>query len=165
MKLKELLIAIACIFCFQQTEAQTDTLPIYKRFPEVPPFSIIKVPDSTRFTKEDLNARKSTIIMLFSPDCDHCQHAIKELLANIGLFKKAQIVLASPLDFNILKKFYVEYKIKDYPNISVGRDLTYFFGSFYTVNNFPAIYIYNKQGKLSEEFSGKLDIKKAVAAL
>jgi len=154
-----------CLVGFQQADAQSDSLPIYKRFPEVPPFSITRVPDSTKFTKEDLSTKKATMIMLFNPDCDHCQHAIKALLANYDLFKKAQIVLASPMDFKILKQFYKEYKIASYPNITVGRDWTYFFASFYVIHNFPAIYIYNKKGDLVEEFSGSLDVKKAAAAL
>ncbi len=163
--MKRILIAFLLLSVFQQAEAQSDSLPIYKRFPEVPPFSITKVPDSIKFSKDDLHSKRSTIIMLFSPDCDHCRHAVKDLLANYSLFKKSQIVLASPMDFKELKKFYYDYKIADYPNITIGRDWTYFFGSFYSVNNFPAIYIYNKQGILVQEFSGSLDVKKAAAAL
>lgn len=163
--MKKILIAIVGMLVFQNVEAQADSLPIYKRFPEIPPFGITKVPDSTKFSKDDLSTKRSTIIMLFNPDCDHCQHAIKTLLANYDRFKKAQIVLASPMDFKDLKKFYKEYKIAMYPNITVGRDWTYFFGSFYVVHNFPAIYIYNKKGQLSAEFSGSLDVKKAAAAL
>ena len=163
--MKRIFVALILLAGFQQADAQSDSLPIYKRFPEVPPFSITKVPDSIKFTKDDLSSRKSTMIMLFDPDCDHCHQALKALLANMQLFKNAQIILASPTDFKGLKKFYNDYKIAAYPNITVGRDWTYFFGSFYVVHNFPAIYIYNKKGRLTEEFSGSLDVKKAAAAL
>ena len=163
--LKRILIVIFCLVIIQQADAQSDSLPIYKRFPEIPPFSITKVPDSIKFTKDDLQKKRSTMIMLFNPDCKHCQLAIQELLSNITLFKNAQIVLASPMDFVELKKFYKEYKIASYPNITVARDWTFFFGSFYVVKNFPSVYIYNIKGELSAEFSGSLDIIKAAAAL
>ncbi|MBK7884076.1 MAG: redoxin domain-containing protein [Chitinophagaceae bacterium] len=85
--------------------AQTDTVLLYKRFPAIPPFTLTKVPDSTKFSKADLQKRKATIIMIFSPDCEHCQHEVNELKANINLFKKIQIVMASPVDYKFVKNF------------------------------------------------------------
>jgi thioredoxin-related protein len=142
--------------------AQQDTSLIYLRFPTVPPFKLTKVPDSTVFTKDNLKKKKLTIIMIFSPDCEHCQQMIKEITANIKLFKKAQIVMATPLEFSYVKKFYEEYKIADYPNITMGRDPGYFLGTFYKVRSFPAIFIYNKKGNLVNWFTGEVELKKIV---
>jgi len=145
--------------------AQTDSLPIYLRFPAIPPFSITKVSDSTRFTKDDLSKKKATIIIIFSPDCEHCQHETKELTAHIKLFKKTQIIMASPLEHAHLKKFYEEYKIAEYPNIIMGRDPTYFFGTFYRVHSFPAIFIYDRKGKFITSFEGSVPIEKIAEVL
>ena len=111
--------------------SQTDTSLIYLRFPIVPAFKLINIADSSIFTKETLKKKKPTIIMMFSPDCEHCQAETKELTAKIGLFKKAQIVMVSPIDFNYMKEFYNEYKIADFSNITMGRDPTYFLGTFF----------------------------------
>lgn len=145
--------------------AQKDSSLIYLQYPTVPPFSLIKVPDSIRFTKADLKKKKPTIIIVFSPDCEHCQHEIKEIQASYGLFKKAQIVMASPLDFNYIKKFYEEYHIADFPNIVMGRDPTYMLGTFYKVRSFPAIFVYNKKGDFVEAFDGSVPVKKIADAL
>lgn len=145
--------------------AQRDSLPIYLRFPTVPPFNIIRVPDSTRFTKDDLSKKKATIIIIFSPDCDHCQHATKELTSNISLFKKAQIVMASSLEYSYLKKFYEEYKIADHPNIIMGRDPSYFFGTFFQVRSFPAIFVYDKKGDFIKSFDGSVPIERVAEVL
>ena len=161
---KYILIFLIAVFA-KQGFAQTDTSLLYLRFPIVPSFKLTNVADSSYFTKNDLKKKKATIIMMFSPDCEHCQAETKELTAHIDLFKKAQIIMASPLDFNYLRKFYDEYKIADYPTITMGRDPSYFLGTFYKVRSFPAIFVYNKKGKLVTSFTGSTPIEEIAAAI
>lgn len=155
------LLIILCLISFVAF-SQQDTSLIYLRFPTIPPFKLTKVPDSTVFTKDNLKKKKPTIIMVFSPDCEHCQEMTKQITANIHLFKKAQIVMATPLEFSYVKKFYEDYKIANYPNITMGRDPGYFLGTFYKVRSFPAIFIYNKKGNLVNWFTGEVELKKIV---
>ncbi len=150
---------------FSPVLAQTDTSALYLRFPTIPPFKIIRVPDSTRFTKDDLSKKKPTLIMVFSPDCEHCQHMTKELVANIKLFKKAQIVMTSPLEFGYIKKFYEEYGIADCPVITMGRDPSYMLGTFYKVRSFPKIYLYDKKGNFVMSFEGSVPVERIAEAL
>lgn len=138
--------------------AQPDSTPIYLRFPTVPPFSITKVPDSSRFSKDDLLKKRSTLIFIFSPDCDHCRQKTRELTANIHLFKKAQVIMASPLEHRILKRFYEEFKIADHPNIILGRDPTNFFGTFYKIHSLPALFLYDKKGKFVKAFDSRIAV-------
>ena len=145
--------------------AQIDTSLLYLRFPIVPSFKLINVADSSIFTKNDLKKKKATIIMMFSPDCEHCQAETKELTANINLFKKVQIIMASPLDYNYIKKFYEEYKLADYPNITMGRDPSYFLGTFFKVRSFPSVFVYDKKGNFVTSFVGSTPIEEIAAAL
>jgi thioredoxin-related protein len=145
--------------------AQTDSLLLYQRFPVVPTFRLINIADSSIFTKHNLKRKKATIIMMFSPDCEHCQEETKTLTANIHLFKKAQIIMVSPLDFNYMRQFYNEYKIADYPNITMGRDPNYFLGTFFNVHSFPSFFLYNKKGKLVNKFIGGYSVQEIAAAL
>jgi len=145
--------------------AQTDTTLLYLRFPMVPSFKLTNVADSSYFTKDNLKKKRPTIIMMFSPDCEHCQAETKELTANIKLFKKAQIIMASPLEFSYLRKFYDEYKIADYPNITMGRDPSYLLGTFYKIRSFPSIFVYNKKGNFVTSFTGSTPVEKIAAAL
>ncbi len=89
----------------------------------------------------------------------------KELKENINLFKKAQIVMVSPLDFNYLKEFYNENNIAQFPAITIGRDPGYFLGTFYKVRSLPSIFIYNKKGKLVKWFIGSTPVTEIAAAL
>lgn len=160
---KHVLLLVFIVLC-KISNAQTDSL-IYLRFPTVPPFSITTVVDSTKFSKDDLSKRKSTVIFIFSPDCEHCQQETKALTSNINLFKKAQIIMASPLEHQHLKKFYTEYKIADYPNIIMGRDPSYFFGTFYSIKTFPSIFVYDKKGRFVKAFEGGAPIALIADAL
>jgi len=145
--------------------AQIDTTLLYLRFPIVPTFKLINVKDSSIFTKDDLKKKKATIIMMFSPDCEHCQAETKELKAHMDLFKKVQIIMASPLDYNYIKKFYEEYQLADYPNITMGRDPSYLLGTFFKVRSFPSVFVYDKKGNFVTSFVGSTPIEEIAAAL
>ncbi len=145
--------------------SQPDTSLLYLRFPTVPPFKLINIADSSHFTKDDLNKNKAVLIMIFSPDCEHCQIETKELIAHIKLFKNVQIIMASPLEHQFLKKFFDEYKIADYPNIIMGRDPAYFLGTFFKVRSFPALFLYDKKGNFIDKFDGNVPVEKIAQAL
>lgn len=163
MKLS-ILVGILSFFC-GSLFAQTDSLPVYQRFPTVPPFKLMLVPDSTAFAKADLKERTATIIMVFSPDCDHCIHATENLIKNIDLFKKAQIVMGTALSYNHIQKFYTDFNLAAYPNIKVGLDNSYFLGTFYSVHSFPSIFVYDKKGKFKAMFEGTVKWEKVAKAL
>jgi thioredoxin-related protein len=165
--LKKIFIAIVLLFSFLHGWAQEkeDSIPVYQRFPTVPPFTIMCAPDSTAFSKADLKKRRPVMIVVFSPDCEHCKHFTKELLAKSNLFKKATIVMASSLNYDLIKKFYDDDKIADYPNIKMGRDGTYFLSTFFKVRSYPTIFVYNKKGKFVERFEGTAPLEKMAAAL
>lgn len=145
--------------------AQADTSLLYLRFPIVPPISIMRVPDSTKFTKADLKKNTATLVFIFSPDCEHCQHETKEIISHIDLFKKIQIVMATPLEFRFVKKFYEDYQIADHPNITIGTDPGYFLGTFFHVRSFPALYLYDKKGNLVRSFDGSVPVESIPEAL
>jgi thiol-disulfide isomerase/thioredoxin len=128
-------------------------------------FSIINVADSTVFSRNELKKKKPVIIILFNPDCSHCIHFTKELLASYDLFKETQFVMISSLDHHLIKKFYEENKISNYPNIHMGRDGNFFLGTFYKPKNYPAIYIYDKKRNFVKSFDGDATIPKIAEAL
>lgn len=147
------LVVICAFFCnssFSQTTAQE---PAYKRLPAVPPFTIALAVDSASFSKENVKGKRPVLIMVFSPDCNHCIQATQDLLANIQKFKKTEIILASSLSMASVNAFYVENKLSLYSNIHVGYDRNNFLGSFYEVRSFPSIFLYDKKGKFKEDFT------------
>lgn len=164
--MKRFFLAAVTFLITQFAFAQADsTKPIYLRFPTLPQFTIYKASDSTTFTREDLKKRKPTVFIIFSPDCEHCQHETEALIANIDKFKNAQIVMVEYLSYDEMKKFYINYKIENYPNITMGRDAKFFLPVFFKVESLPAIYVYDKKGNFKQSFSGSVKMDKIAAAL
>jgi thiol-disulfide isomerase/thioredoxin len=145
-------------------QTATTTEPPYKRFPVVPPFNLLQVDSMTVFTKSDLKKKKPVLIMLFSPTCEHCQHETEELLQNIEAFKKVQIVMATTMDFSLMKEFYERYELAKYRNIRVGRDFQTTLPSFFMIHNLPYLAMYDKKGNLITTFEGAAKIEDVVNA-
>jgi thioredoxin-related protein len=146
-------------------QSHTDSLPRYKRIPTVPPFKLLTAPDSVVFIKDELKKKRATIVMVFSPDCDHCVHSTEDLLAHYNLFKKVQIVMVTSLAYVHVKKFYTDFKLVDYPNIKVGFDPAYFLAGFYDVRMYPAIFLYDKKGNFKQAFDANAKWETIAAAL
>jgi thiol-disulfide isomerase/thioredoxin len=161
---KTVITFFACFLC-AVVFGQTDTLPGYKRFPTLPPLDILRLPDSSHFRRADLQKRKATIIMLFNPDCSHCQKATEDLLANIALFKKAQIIMVSSTPYAQIRKFYADYGIASQSNIVMGLDPSFFLGIFFKISHFPSIFIYDKKGDFVKSFEGSLPVKEIAESL
>ncbi|MFT3910522.1 MAG: thioredoxin family protein [Ferruginibacter sp.] len=172
--MKRLVIAIIIILGFQYADAQVgkdsttkmkDSIPAYERNPTIPSFSIEAAPDSSAFTNHDLKHKKPLIIVIFSPDCDHCKHFTKELLAKYDMVKHAQIVMVSALNYNMIKKFYDDYKIADYPSIKMGRDTNYTLGNFMGVRMFPTLIVYDKHGNFLKRLDTGITVEKIAELL
>jgi hypothetical protein len=82
--------------------------PPIKRFPVLPPLKLLLTDSSTYFTKNDFKKKEDVLLMLFSPDCDHCQHETEEIIKHIDKFKNVQIVMATVMPFAAMKSFYGE---------------------------------------------------------
>ncbi len=157
--MKSIVFFIALVFICLEGFCQADSLPpVYRRFPTIPQFTVYKAPDSTTFTKNDLQKKKPVVFMIFSPDCEHCQHETEALLANIDKFKNTQILMITYLPYDEMIQFYKKYKIADYPEITMARDAKFFFPVFFKVRSLPSIFVYDKKGDFKKNFEGSVKI-------
>jgi len=158
MRLKKVLCFALFLFLYAAAFCQADsTAPVYKRFPTVPQFTVFKAPDSTAFSRDDLKRNKPVVFMIFSPDCEHCQNETKKILQNIDKFKDAQIIMITYLPYADMVDFYKNYKIADYPEITMARDTKFFFPVFFNIRNLPSIFVYDKKGQLKKNFEGSVN--------
>jgi thiol-disulfide isomerase/thioredoxin len=157
------LIAVVC--CILSVSAQpvkpnqpaTDSANAqapYMRFPTLPPFHLLKLDSSSYLTKDDVKKNRKTIVMYFSPDCEHCKHEIESFLSEWNKFKDIEIVMATYQPFSELKEFNSHYKIYEHSNIHIGRDEKFFLPPFYKIRNLPYLALYDKKGELITTFEG-----------
>jgi thioredoxin-related protein len=157
------LIALSLILLSAAGNAQTDTTTApYKRFPEVPQIQLLLSDSTTKFTKAQLPSKKPVLFMLFSPECSHCQHETEELIAHKDELKDIQIVMVTLHPLWMMNEFIDHYKLKELPNVVVGRDIYYFFPSFYRIRNLPFLAMYDKKGNLITTFEGSMPMAKLV---
>lgn len=151
-KLLVLLVSLAAVLT--SSANNIDTIPQHLKNLKLPDFKLLLPDSATNFYTEQLSAKKSTILISFSPECDHCKQQTKEIIQNIDQLKNVQIVMATTLPFDMMKAFHEEYKIASYKNIIMGRDVLYFFPKYFLNHYLPLIAIYNKKGELLHYFDG-----------
>lgn len=161
--MKKWLLTLAPVLFFLVTVAQSDTAYPYKRFPTVPPFSLIQA-DSSVLTKDNLK-KGPVLIMFFSPSCDHCQHQVSDMLKRINEFKHTQWVLATYQPFEEMVEFIKTYELAKHPNIKVGRDAKFVLPPFYHIQSLPYLAVYNKKGNLVNTWQGNVPVETLLKAL
>lgn len=162
--MKKIVLFTSLIFASLVSFCQKDSIKLapYQRFPTIPPFKLLKVDSSSYFTKSDLQKNKPVLIMLFNPDCEHCQHETEEIIKNIDQLKDVQIVMATMMPFSLMKSFYEKYGLEKYENINVGQDIKYTLPSFYQISFMPYLAMYDKKGNLLTTFEGSMKIQDLV---
>ena len=68
---------------FSQSNGLAPDTSAYIRKGVIPSFTVYKAPDSTVFTNNNVQKRKPLLLMLFSPDCGHCQLETEEVLSKM----------------------------------------------------------------------------------
>ncbi len=63
-----------------QLPPEFDSIPPYKRNPQIPEFSLLKT-DGNWLVKQQLTEGKPVVFVYFSPDCQHCKTEAKDLAA------------------------------------------------------------------------------------
>ena len=159
MKRSVMLLIAAISFKCMLAQGTDAAQPAYLRFPNIPPFNLLKVDSATYLTKDDIKKNRRTIIIFFSPECDHCKHQTQDILAAIDKFKDIEIVMATFQPFGEMKDFYNYYRIADHANIKMGRDEKYFLPPYYKIQSLPYIALYDKKGNYITHFEGNQKVE------
>jgi peroxiredoxin len=154
MKTRILFLLIVLIACSpkQKDDEQTTSAPIPNDLPAM------KI---SLLNGQSIDARAiktKTVLILFQPDCDHCQEEAKQIAENLEAFKNYNLYFVSSATLPELEKFAKDYHLSDYENILFGQTSTESI-----LNNFgpiqaPSVYIYTEQGKLVNSLNGQVDI-------
>ncbi len=159
--MKRYLLFIGALILAQVGFSQTDSTrkPPYLQFPTYPPVKLLMADSSTLFTKADLPKKSAVILMLFNPQCEHCQHETEQIVAHIDEFKKIQIVMTTFMPFDSMMAFSKKYGLAKYKNITVAQDTHYFLPTYFMLSNLPFLAFYNKDKELISVHEGSMPIE------
>ena len=119
----------------------------------IAPFKITLI-DGKTYTANQLKKNTPTVLIYFSPDCDHCKNFTSELLKHKDALKDKQIVMVTYLPVAEIKPFDSLYHISSMPNFKIGTEgYTFIVRKYYDVQRFPFIVLYDKQMKLIKTLS------------
>jgi peroxiredoxin len=153
MKNLFLIAFITCLIaCSNQEKKQTETVTKPNDFPNMQ----ITLADGSTLEAKSLSGK--TVLILFQPDCDHCQHEARAIEENITAFRDHRVYFISSSSMEEIKTFSNDYKLAGIPNVIFGQTSTNS-----VIDNFgpiqaPSIYIYSHSGKLTKHFNGQTEI-------
>lgn len=138
---KRFCIAVfAVILCCSVFAQQTKT--------GIAPFSIVMLNGKT-YTYKELKKNVPTVLVYFSPTCEHCQAFTKELLKHDNELKNKQIVMVTYQPVKEMKPFDSTFHISSKHYIKMGTEgYTFVVQKYYGVQRFPFVAMYNKDMKL-----------------
>jgi peroxiredoxin len=146
-------VAIGCYRKQKDTVTEIKAVPVVNEIPSLP-VSLLNGK-----TIDLKNHQGQIILVLFQPDCDHCQREAKQIEEHLKSFKNYTMYFVSSAPVEGILKFSKDYHLDEKPNVLFGATST-----TQIINNFgpiqaPSIYIYSQQGKLVHHFNGEVDIQ------
>ncbi len=161
--MKKFFLLLSLLSVLQLVNAQSDsTKAPYLRFPNFPPVKLLLPDSASYFTKNDLPKKSAVMMILFNPQCEHCQQETEAITKNIDKFKGIKIIMATFMPFDSMMAFREKYKLAEYDNIIVAQDKSYFLPTFYMIHNLPFHAFYNKKKELISVFEGSMKIETAL---
>ncbi len=152
IRLLVLFVGLLSISAFSQNEQ-----PVFKQSKEFPAFALLQV-NKTILTPAKIKKNVPTVIIYFSPGCEHCLHQMDSMMKRSADLKKYQFVMATYQPIEELVDFNRKYQLTKHSNFYTGRDTNYYLPPFYQIRNFPYMAFYDKTGKLLSTFEGNMSV-------
>ncbi len=129
---------------------------------DLPPFPV-KFTDGTTVEMNEISGK--AVLVLFQPECDHCQREAMRIQENLDRFNDYQVYFISSASIYDNQQFATNYKLDKATNFHFGfaspDHVVQQFGSIPT----PSLYVYSDGGKLVNKFIGETPIEKILEVL
>jgi peroxiredoxin len=119
--------------------------------------------DGSQLQAKDLKG--STIIILFQPDCDHCQREAKAIHENIKAFQNYSLYFVSGATPQELDTFAHQYGFSSISNVHFANTQVQSIIDNFGQISAPSLYVYNGMGKLVTKFNGETDITQILESI
>lgn len=163
-RMKHVLIVFAALVvimgCSGKQESETRQKPLASNeFPQMQ----IELLNGNSLSAKSIEGK--TVLILFQPDCDHCQHEAEQIENNLSVFRDYTLYFVSSSPVHELEKFANDYKLRGIPNVLFGQTTTESILNSFGPIQTPSIYIYSGEGKLVKHFNGQTEVGEIIKYL
>lgn len=111
----------------------------------------------TLLSGEVLSNKANLLVMIFSPECEHCNAVATMLENNAAIFKQSKLLLlTSNVLSELIPNFAMQHQLYKYPNTYVGFDSSDFAKKIFLYQSLPQISIYSPERVLIKHFTGEV---------
>jgi hypothetical protein len=129
-----------------QQQTNFDQTAPYLKDLTLPSFSIVSAVDGKEITDKNIPSNyKYTCILIFSPDCSHCEHEAGELNKYAAKLNNVFFIWDSYRDMDQIKKFAVKFNLTDKANVVIGRDPAFTIPTFFRPKMTPFVALYKNK--------------------
>jgi peroxiredoxin len=102
------------------------------------------------FTKRDMLPNKKAFFVFFDSDCEHCQHAMREINSQYKEFDNSEIYLVTLDDSEKINRFMSAYgpNLIGKRNVTILRDPRNEFINDFKPRQYPSMLLFSAKGKL-----------------
>jgi peroxiredoxin len=159
------IVAIALYLLIPETEGEkTETVqaPVKILVNQLPNLKLLGVDGSVNYSRE-LNGKN--VLVLYNPDCDHCQREAKEIRTQLKAFENYTVWFISSDNFENIGRFAKDYDLVGHANVHFARTEV-----MEVINNFgaiatPSVYIYSDERQLIKAINGETRIEEIIKYL
>ncbi|MCX6219805.1 MAG: redoxin domain-containing protein [Bacteroidia bacterium] len=109
---------------------------------------------------DGFNPNQPTVIIYFSPECEHCQYEATEIGRQPERFAKANMILITPDDSaKRIEAFADKYKLWQVDNMVILYDRKSQFRKYFGTSVFPSVFIYGTDKRLLKQFIGEVKME------
>jgi cytochrome oxidase Cu insertion factor (SCO1/SenC/PrrC family) len=142
----------------KKDETTTAAAPVVNEYPDL----ILTLTSGKKISTKTLKG--DNIIILFQPDCDHCQHEAVEIEQRLEEFKDYTLYFISSSPLEQIVAFAKNFKLNDKDNVKFALTTNEGVLTYYGPVPTPSIYLYS-EGKLRTSFNGQTDVENIIKAL
>lgn len=129
---------------------------------QLPNLKLLGMDGSVNYSRE-LNGKN--VLVLYNPDCDHCQREAKEIRMQIEAFQNYTVWFVSSDNVENISRFAKDYDLVGQANVHFVRTEV-----MEVINNFgaiatPSVYIYSDERQLIKAINGETSIDQIIRFL
>ncbi len=140
------LLLVGQLFCQDISEKEA------MKFNQIPTNAVVDMKHKKIAFNKLFVSNQATVLMFFSPDCDHCEHELEKIQNSNEKLSSINFILLSNRPIELIQAFAQKHQLHKYSNIQVYADPENFMARYYGIGGYPSMLIYTQQHVASKKY-------------